>query len=97
MTQAISLNELRYDAAVERLRASAAALTAKRPDLPDLPGTSTAQDAFLERAKSLQGVLESYQRVLLEDVNEYRRIASVLKEADERSARSLAEVLGGGR
>lgn len=93
MSQEISLNGLRYDMAVGLLERNAGRLASGGAALPELKGSSPAQEAFVGQIGRLQGLLASYQRALSSDVQAYRRIATVMGEADEKSARSLVEAL----
>lgn len=101
MSQEISLNGLRYDMAVGLLERNAGRLASGGATLPELKGSSPAQEAFVGQIGRLQGLLASYQRALSSDVQAYRRIATVMGgriatvmgEADEKSARTLVEAL----
>ena len=93
MSQEISLNGLRYDMTVGLLERNAEQLASRGAALPELKGSSPAQEAFVGQIERLQGLLASYQMALSSDVQAYRRIATVIGEADERSARSLVEAL----
>ena len=92
MSQEISLNGLRYDMAVGLLERNAGRLASGGATLPELKGSSP-QEAFVGQIGRLQGLLASYQRALSSDVQAYRRIATVMGEADEKSARTLVEAL----